>query len=64
MVRFLHLLSVVVLLAAGSVFMLCVSLWSRDDAKISAVLTAPSAVEAFMEDRNRHPDNTGEIASP
>jgi len=64
MVRILYLLSVFVLLAAGNVFMLCVPQWSRDDAKISAVLTARSAVETFMEGRNRHPDNTGEIASP
>jgi hypothetical protein len=60
----LYIPGILIIFAAGCVFTLCVLQWSQDEAKSPAFLTAHSAVETFMQNRDRYPQDAGGRTSP
>ncbi len=53
MVRVLQIMSVCVLLSAGGILVLAVSLWRRDDPQLHEIRSRPSAVDVFKESGKR-----------
>jgi hypothetical protein len=64
MAKILYILSGLMLLIAGSALMLCIHQFFQDDIISSMVLTSRGAVETFIQNRDRYPQEAGERTSP